>query len=738
MAVFVDCANKRIWFGAVARQQLRPDWNTPIQGVADPLPDAAPEATGAITVALSDRNLSDTYRGFVDLTVENLSLGQTILLERFLVDNPNGTINPEAILIDSRLITDGYLPYLGDEPNYNETLDYVEIEFEAVTERDGVIITYFPIRGGLESIPGEYVYRVSSPLGSFAPVGVQLTIDETSSDQAFEGRVMNGTTPVPGALVGILESLGASSHVRQVTRADQNGNYRIHAPFEDEFDLVAIAPGFVGPLTVGTGQIITEGETVNRNLHLTPGNRTMSGTVIDSASGKPVAGLPVTFVTVDNDGRPTGERCTHTWTNASGQFSVSVTPELWGITFKASDVSSRSYLAGWEKVSKVVNTTETDQTDLQVALTKGNSLIWGTLIAPNGTTIEGVEVFAYNEEEGTCASGVTYEDGTFFLAVTPGHWSVFPFSYDLEVVEQPGSYETDVYLPAEDQSIEVTFVARPMGGILEGRVLMPNSDPVGKLRLVAFNQDRDYRDTVIQSTYASDGYYSFYLSPGSWAVYPDSDQAASQQLLFDSLPTMEVPAEGDPFTANTSVEDIHIIAQTGIVELMLIDTEGQPVSGVKMHGASDSGQHAFARTDEEGLAYLPVIDGNWQIHLSSENLRLRGKRELPMIDVTVSGPTTTLQRTAIDFDDSRPIVTGTELREETKFFVKGRGEPGQRYTVEGTRDLKNWTVLGRLLALDGEFSILDSPIFRTQRDATTTESAFYRLLSETAKESMVE
>lgn len=314
--------------------------------------------------------------------------------------------------------------------------------------------------------------------------------------------------------------------------------------------------------------------------------------------------------------------------------------------------------------------------------------------------------------------------------MTPGHWTVFPFSYDLEAVNYPGSYETTVYLSEPDQSIQVTITTREMGGILEGLVTDPHSDPVAKLRLLAFNVSSGYRDSVIQTTYASSGYYNFYLSPGTWVVFPDSDKAAARQLLFNSLPTLEVPSTGDPFTLNRSVKDIDIIQPTGTVELTLLDSDGKPISGIKMHGASASGQHAFGRTDENGVAHMPVINGDWQIHLSSENLRIQGKQEVPLIDVTVSGPTTDVRRFAVDFDDSKPSVTSLELNNDAQFYLTGSGEPGRRYVVEGSRDLVDWRVLGRVLSLEGEFSILDDPTQAFSAAGIETPSVFYRVVGE--------
>ena len=732
----MNCGTGGTWFNSVSQQQLHPVWNAPVQGTEDPLPEAQPDSTGPISFDLSDRYLFDSYRGYLEIEVTGLALGQTILLERFLVDNADGIINEGAFLLDSRLITDGYLPLIGDEPNYNETLDYYEIDFEAVTDIDGEIYSYFPVRGGLESIPGEYVYRVSSPNESFAPQIQQLSIYEDETNQSFTGRVLSGDTPVAGAFVGLLESVGAYSHLRQVTRADENGDYIIYAPFSDEFELVAMAPGYVGPFWVATDEVIEDGETIQLDLALTPGTRTIAGTVVDSVSGDPIPGLPVTLLTCDDQGLPNGESYSHAWTDSQGAFSVSVTEDIWGVFFKPSDLASRSYLTPGTQALAVIDVTEGDVINAQVSLVKGTSLIWGTLTSGYYTDgegeplpLEGVEVFAYNFDDLIVASAVTYEDGTFFLAVTPGHWSVSPFSYDLELIEEPGSFNIDVFLPGEDQSIEIAMSTREFFGVLDGNLLDPNLDPVGKVRLLAFNLDTNYKDYVVQTTYGSSGYYNFYLGAGSWMVVPDSGVAADRQLLFVDFPLVEIPQGGDPFFDNYNEVDTYLAEPTGTIEVTLLDSEMQPIQGIRMHGISEGGLHGFGRTDASGVARIPAVDDNWEIHVHPGELREAGKRQVAPLFVTVSGATASLQASAVDFTGDAPSMDEFSVDEDLQFYVGGSGEAGRRYLVEGTRNLKDWMTLGRVVAIDGSFTILDDPeqALPTEQPA---ESVVYRLKSE--------
>lgn len=740
----MTCVDNGAWFSTDREKELRPTWNTAVQGVEQTFPNPEPEGSGPVVFELSERTIEAGNGYFLVPTITGLSEGQTILLERFLLDNEEGGLNENAILVDSRLVTDGVLRLVGGEVNYNEVMDYIEIDLEAVTSRDGEISSYLAVREALERIPGEYLYRVSSPSGSFDPATAPLTIVEGPTGQYYTGQVTSGGAPVPGALVGLLQPVGGYSNLVKVAVADENGDYVLYAPFEDEFDLVAIAPGFVGPFAVGTNRYIDEGDVVSHDLELTEGTRTISGTVVDSETGEPIAGLPVTFLTVNANGIPDERLFTHTWTDAGGAFSVSVTPEVWGITFKPSDVSTRSYMTAAERVVKIVDVIAADEQDVEVSLTRGTSLIAGTLssatyIYEDGDPmpLEGVEIFAINREDGRAVSGITYGDGRFNLAVTPGHWTVSPFSYTLEALEHPGSSIHPIYISGPNQSVKVDIEAPSIGGVLHGYVTDDDAEPVGRLRMLAFNAAKNNEESVIQASAASDGYYNFFLGPGSWFVFPDADIAAARQLLFADLPQVYIPADGDPFSDNTLSLPIDVVEPTGTIELTLVDEAGQPVPDIKMHGmmfGTDGIMYDnFGKTDEAGVAIMPARDGDWQIHVSVTDLRNAGRRELPLIDVTVSGGALTLEKTVEDFDAGEiPVTLTPQPRTEANpgFYLIGSGEPGRRYIVEGSNDLREWSILGRVTAIDGEFTIRDDPEKALERTDPPSSSVFYRMKTE--------
>ncbi len=169
---------------------LEPAWNVPITGVEEAPPVADAESTGPISIhfdeALTEttKTIGDDYFDWLDVHVSGLSLGQSVVLERFLVDNEEGIINSSAVLMESHRMQDGYLPLTGDIPNLSSVEDWDG-------ERDGKIWTQLGMFGGLANMPGEYVIRVSSPLDSFPPATARLTIEEVPTDQFFFGQVVD-------------------------------------------------------------------------------------------------------------------------------------------------------------------------------------------------------------------------------------------------------------------------------------------------------------------------------------------------------------------------------------------------------------------------------------------------------------------------------------------------------------------------------------------------------------------
>lgn len=680
-------------------------WNTPVTGSAITLPEPAAEGNGPVSITLSHTTIDDEFSGIVDLTIDGLSLGQSALLEKYKVNNAQGVIDAGAVLVESSRVTDGAAFKAGEVFNFNLIQD--------VGDRDGRIEVQLDFwEPGSASVAGEYVYRVSSPQASFAPQTARFTVTAATTAQGFNGTVTSGGSPVEGAIVALLDPLvGYGDFIKGAT-TDAAGAYILHAPNEDEFDIVAFKPGYVGALAVGTERLLGKGETLTANLTLEPGARTVSGTLKDADSGAPLAGVELLFITVDDNGLFDNRLCTLVWTDSAGQFSASVTAARWGALVRRQTAAELGYVHPNRGPLVVVDASAGNVADLELPMTKATSVIWGTLTSTrtdaqgNPVPLGGVEVMAVRSDGGNGrAWGITDGDGDYRLAVTPGRWRVYPFAMSLDDVDHGGSTWRTLSLSGDNQSLEHSFSARPKGGDLFGYVTDDDDKPVGRLGLMALNTDLDNNEGMILSTYQSDGYYCFALPEGEWTVYPVSENAAVLKLLFKNLPRVTMGASGTEEIQG----DIDVVTPTATIELTVTGESSNPLTGLLVHGFATVGAdeyHAFSITDADGVIRLPAVPGTWLLHVKPSTLAEHGMRELPIIGVNVTGTTALVSRQATPYSPDGPTLAMAR-REGGAFKFVGSGNSGRVYGIEASTDLKNWFEIGALESVNDSFDVED-------------------------------
>lgn len=703
-------------------------WRLPVTVVPARPPDPDPEGSGPVTISLSEAVIGDGFFDIIDLTITGLSLGQTVLLEKFRVNNDEGVIDGGAILQESHRLTDGVAAAVGETFNWNRLFD--------VTERDGVIEAQLDFwEPSAASIPGKYVYRVSSPLGSFDPQTARLTVTSDSAPQRFSGTVTAGGQPVPGAVVALLDPLTGYADFLKGTFTDASGDYVLDAPFEDEFDIVALKPGYVGPFAVGTGWFIEEGETVTADLVLEAGTRMISGTLQAADTDDPLPGMEIVFISLDEEGRFDNRLCTIVWTDDQGRYDVAVTPDRWGAMVRVETASKIGFVTSAERPLMVADTRTADVAGTVTPLPRAGSVVWGRVVSSDLVDAEGeqlglggIEVMGIDEDSGIAAWTVTDADGDYRLGLAPGRWQVFPFSYSLEESAHAGVVARELVLTAEGQSIEQDFAARPAGGADEQLALLDWIDdpdvsssgsssggevwgfvehatdgPVGRFRLLAYNTDATTGESAVQATYESDGYYNFYLPEGTWLVAPDPDQAAERGLVFKNLPRVTV-------TDDVSEEvSIAAVDATATIEVTITDSTSAPVPDLLIHAhgtAEDGAYNAYARTDGTGVARIPAVTARWALYVQETTTDAAGMVPLAPVSVTVNGDLATASLQAQPFSNEIPRIlhVGTE---DGAFTFSGSGESGRVYAFEVSTDLADWYEIGRARAENQGFALVD-------------------------------
>jgi hypothetical protein len=169
--------------------------------------------------------------------------------------------------------------------------------------------------------------------------------------------------------------------------------------------------------------------------------------------------------------------------------------------------------------------------------------------------------------------------------------------------------------------------------------------------------------------------------------------------------------------------------------IKIVDQAGLPVQGVSMSGITRlNGQnyYVFGVTDENGEAHMPSLAGSWKVNLNSSNLRNHGYREVPELEVEVSGTNSTHTVTVSPFLNKPASLEIMTANEGSNFIWQGTGEAGLRYIVEGSKNLEEWRELGRVVAESERFYLTPDP------ETASLESFFVRTRLQPETESDIE
>src|SRR2546429_6798998 len=124
----------------------------------------SPFARAAVGLAVSPSSISNTYSGAVTLQISGLTNGETVLIERFLDANGNGTNDVGELLVQSFKVTDGVVTAFGGVRDAN-----VPGDDDGATN---AIQTSVNFSSGPEfsRAAGQQLFRVSSPTARFTAV----------------------------------------------------------------------------------------------------------------------------------------------------------------------------------------------------------------------------------------------------------------------------------------------------------------------------------------------------------------------------------------------------------------------------------------------------------------------------------------------------------------------------------------------------------------------------------------
>ena len=297
----------------------------------------SPIAQAAVSFTVTPPAISNTYLGTITLQISNLTVGDTVVVQKYLDANTNGVVDAGDILVQQFKLTDGQAGMvIGGVTNIN-----VPGDTDGATNGQITAKLNFPDSNPVQNIIGRNLFVLSSPAGHFSPITNSFVVTNFPFTQMISGSVVSNTTPVSNAIVLLFPPPGGNGLGTPVagTVANNAGTYSILVPpgtyVPMAFKSNYIANYSTSPvLTLGSGQLI------NTNLMLTNTTASISGTVVDATNSS--IGLPGLFLLARGTNTIGNKLLASAFTDTNGNFNMKVGSGSWG--FSADAVGSLNVL----------------------------------------------------------------------------------------------------------------------------------------------------------------------------------------------------------------------------------------------------------------------------------------------------------------------------------------------------------------------------------------------------------
>ena len=570
-------------------------------------------STDAASLSVTPSTLSNTYAGVITLQISGLNSGETVLVERFVDANANGSIDTNDWLCTSFLVTDGQVTSFGGVRNINIPGDQDAVAGQITTSLS------FLNSPELSRVAGPQFFRVSSPTSRFSPVVQPLTVTQFAYSQMVTGTVTSGASPVPHAGVGLLALVGNNAEFVVGALADASGHYSVRAP-ANNYAVVAVKPGLVSPFGFPIFTL-SPNQTLATNLNMTPGPYVLSGTVSDASTSAGLPGIQLLLQSISGYGALG-------FTDGNGNFSIPVTPDTWKVDLSDYSVTALGYLRPQTKPR--VTVTSSNVSGSQVALAKMTAMVYGTVKNDTNAALAGISMFGSDNVGQNQSSAYTDANGNYSIGVLAGgNWTVGPDSAQPALAGYT-VLSTNVVL-STGTALQVNFVAQATTAHLVGHVYT-NGIPVAGVTLLAIPQTGG--SSVASAVSAADGSFDLGVPGGNWTITLETTSAAALNIIG--------PALNVTIANGTTLSGINYIAQnvTGSLTGSVKDSSSKAISGIFVFvnaTVNGTNYNAGAQTDANGNYSIGLFNGIWQVSVDCGGLNALGYGCPNNQSVTVNG-----------------------------------------------------------------------------------------------------
>jgi len=361
-------------------------------------------ARAAVTFSVTPAAVSNTWNGNITLQIAGLTNTETVVVQKFLDLNTNGVIDGSDWLVQQFTLTDGQAGMIiGGVTNFN-----VPGDTDGAT--NGQITTSLYQNGDFrQHIIGNYLYRLSSPVGHFGSITIPFAVTNFPFAQKFTGNVVsnNTSTTVPNAVV-ILFPPGANDPPLGETVANNAGSYTISAP-PGTYSLTAFKSNYLGYLTSAPVLTLSNGQTISTNITLTPATNSVSGTLVDAGNSSII--LPGVMVAAKST---SGQIAAVSMTDTNGHFNLLVGTGAWLIKPDDASLLIHGYLGPFNWIYTTAGTT-----GMALQAYKATALIYGSVLDVLGNPMPGLDVYTFDSVNELYETDGSYTDtnGNYVLGV---------------------------------------------------------------------------------------------------------------------------------------------------------------------------------------------------------------------------------------------------------------------------------------------------------------------------------
>ena len=190
-------------------------------------------ATSAVvTLTTTPSVVSNTFNGIITLQITGMTNGVTnVVVQKFLDVNTNGVIDSKDLLVQQFQLTAGQASRFTNGTTVVTVTNFMPGDMSSTL---GQIVAPLNFQNGdfMQTIVGQYLYKVSSPSGQFNPVTNLLVVNNAPYPSAIVGMVTNTVTStnVPNAVVFLFSAANGGQNVLEGVVANSNGLFTLRAP----------------------------------------------------------------------------------------------------------------------------------------------------------------------------------------------------------------------------------------------------------------------------------------------------------------------------------------------------------------------------------------------------------------------------------------------------------------------------------------------------------------------------